>query len=155
MKKYYAIPIAFWIGLSIFVVVTSYKLGLGGFRKPGPGFLPFLLGFLLFFVSSYALIRYMIKRKIGVEAVKKVQEGKSFGKLSLVLMSLFAYALFLETLGYLIATCLILILLFRSMGSRKWTFVLASSVIISLVTYFGFSFFGIKFPMGILQGILR
>lgn len=56
MKKYHIIPIIFWIGFSLFVMVLSYKLGLEGFHNPGPGLMPFLMGALLLIISLYVLI---------------------------------------------------------------------------------------------------
>jgi len=91
----------------------------------------------MLFSSSWALVRSIIKKRTDIEVSKKAQNEEHFGKLSLILISLFAYALFFEKLGYLITTSLILIVLFWSTGCRRWTFVFASSVLIALLTYFG------------------
>ena len=151
MKKYQTIVIAFWIGLSLFATVLSYKLGLGRLQSPGPGLMPFILGILLLIVSLYLLIVSFPKRTAKQEASKEKSDRTDFVKLGFVLLSLLVYALLLETLGYLIGTFLLLIVLFRSAGSNRWRSVIIASALTSLLTYFVFNSFGLRFPMGILQ----
>lgn len=150
MKKYRIIVIIFWIGMALFVTIFSYKLGLGSFHNPGPGLMPFLLGLLLLIISFPLLVQSLLKKSRKDEVVNNGQRQKNFGKIGLVLVSLLAYAILLETLGYLIVTTLFFILLFRSMGNR-WTTVWVASVLTVLLTYFVFTFFGVKFPAGILR----
>ncbi len=150
MKKYHMIVIIFWIGLSLFVTVFSYKLGLGSLHNPGPGLMPFLLGLLLLIISFPLLVQSLLKKSREDEVVNKGQRQKYFRKIGFVLVSLFTYAFLLETLGYLIVTTLFFILLFRGMGNR-WTTVCVASVLTVLLTYFVFTFFGVKFPAGILR----
>jgi hypothetical protein len=70
-------------------------------------------------------------------------------KISLVSLSLFAYALLLKTLGFLFLTSLLLLFLFRIAGSQKWRVVVFASVITILITYFVFTSLGLRFPKGI------
>jgi putative tricarboxylic transport membrane protein len=149
-SKYGIIPIFFWIGLGFFVMFFSYKLGLGGLHNPGPGLMPFLLGCFLFLLSLCFLVTFLYK-KMGWERVVKEEQGQiNFGRLGLVLASLFVYPLLFETLGFLITTLLILIILFRGMNNR-WYAVLIASVLTVLVSYFLFTYLGIRFPKGILK----
>ena len=151
MEKYHIFPIIFWIGVSLFIVVLSYKLGLGGLHNPGPGLWPFILGILLLIISLYLLLRHLFRMGAKGETVKEEQGQISFWRISLVLVLLFAYSLLLEKLGYLIATFMLLSILSKSMGSKKWTSVLIGSVLTVLVTYFVFTSLGLRFPKGILQ----
>lgn len=150
MKKYHMIVNLFWIGMAFFVTIFSYKLRLGSFHNPGPGLMPFIIGIFLLIISFYLLIRSLFERRIEDKTVYKAQGKKDFRKIGLVLVSLFTYAFLLETLGYLIVTLLFFILLFRSMGNR-WRTVWVASVLTVLLTYFVFTFFGVKFPAGILR----
>ena len=150
-NKYGIIPILFWTGLGLFVMFFSYKLGLGGLRNPGPGLMPFLLGFFLFLVSLYFLVTFLYK-KVGRDGVVKEKQSQiNYVRLCLVLASLFAYSLIFETLGFLITTLLILIILFRTTNNR-WYAVLIASVLTAFVSYFLFTYLGIRFPKGILKG---
>ena len=148
MERNRILPILFWIGFGLLVMSLSYKLGLGGFHNPGPGFMPFLVGLLLFAISFYPLLKFLCKTG-GETNVEEKRSQANFKKIALVVGSLFAYALLLENLGYLITTSLLLFLLFSSMGSKKWWSTLMASVFTALVTYFGFTFLGVLFPAGI------
>ena len=152
MKRSDIIPTLFWLGLSIFVMVLSYKYGLGNFRTPGPGLMPFLVGFLLFIICFYLLLRLPFRMYGRVKAAKEEQSQISYRKIVLILASLYAYALVFESLGYLIGTFILLTILFRSAGSKRWSVILISSGVTVLATYFAFTYLGLRFPPGILKG---
>jgi len=151
VKKYEIIPTIFWIGLSLFVMFISNRLGLGKFRDPGPGLMPFLVGLLLFLVSLYHLISSILKVGGRDQTVKEAGSQSNLWKISLLSGCLFAYELLLGKLGYLIATFLLLSILFRVTGSKKWIATLIFSALTTLATYFVFNFLGLRFPMGILN----
>jgi len=136
MKKKDLIPAFFWMGLSIAVVFSSYRLQVGTLRNPGPGLMPFLLGILLFLCSIPVLVRALliIKRDTQQEE-ERIWSGVDFKKLILVLFSLVCYALILERIGFAIATFLLLVVLFKVIGSRRWPFALMTSVIVVLLSY--------------------
>ena len=152
MKKYYFILNIFWIGLSLFVMLFSYKYGLGEVRNPGPGFLPFLLGFLLLLFSTYSFLGSLIRRGIKDEENEAKRGQIHYRRILSVLVSMVGYVILLEPLGYLVDTFLLLIILFVSAGSRKWGLVLIASALTVMATYFLFLYLGLRFPMGILKG---
>lgn len=151
MKRYDIILFIFWFGISLFVMVLSYRLGLGKFHAPGPGLVPFLIGVLLLVISFYLILRSFLKIGHRDKTVKEKQSHVNIMKIGIVVVSLFAYALFLETLGFLITTFLLLIILFKAAGSKRLSFVLIGSILTVLVTYFVFNSLGLRFPMGILR----
>jgi putative tricarboxylic transport membrane protein len=142
----------FWVGVGLFVMVLSYQLGLGGLHNPGPGLMPFLLGFLLIFVSICLLLTFLFKRAVRAVALKEDQGQVNYVRLCLVLASLFAYSLLLEPIGFLITTLLTLVILFWSMSNR-WVTVLLASILTAFISYFLFSYLGIRFPQGIIKGL--
>jgi putative tricarboxylic transport membrane protein len=151
MKKYEIIPVIFWTGLSIFMMVLSIRLGLGKFHTPGPGLMPFILGILLLIACFYLSIAAFFKLG-GKKEISKEKPGRiDFVKIGLVLFSLFVYALLLEKVGYLITTFLLLIILFRTAGFKRWGSVLIASALAVFLTYFVFTSFGLRFPEGILK----
>jgi len=139
------------MGLSVFAMVHSLSLGLKGITGPGPGLMPFLVGLLLFLTSIYLLVTSFLKRQEGDTLREERQSNVSLGKLTLVVASLLAYAVFMERLGFLITTTLLLITLLKGMGSKKWSSVVLASVSISLITYFAFTYLRLRLPMGILR----
>jgi putative tricarboxylic transport membrane protein len=154
MKKSNNIILIFWVGLSLFTIFFSYKYGLGGFHNPGPGLMPFLLGVLLLIVSLYLLTKSLFKVGGQEKVDKVVEEGQgriNYGKIGFVLASLFFYGLFLEKLGYLIVTFLTMVLLFWGVGIKRWPSLLFASGLTVLITYFLFTYLGVRFPAGILK----
>lgn len=123
----------------------SYKLDLGEFHNPGPGLMPFLASLLLLIVSVYLLFKSILRIESRGKALDE-QDQVNFRKVWPILGLLFAYAVFLEKVGYLISTFILLSILFKSAGSKRWSFVLIGSALVNLVTYFVFTFLGIRFP---------
>jgi hypothetical protein len=150
MKRYEMIAVAFWMGLAFFSMILSCQLGLGKFNDPGAGLMPFLISLLLFLVSAFLLITFFGKKSQKFEKAREEQGRPNLWRVGLVGASLFAYALLFERLGYITATLLLLILLFKSLGF-KWRFVLINSLLSVMITYFLFTYLGIRFPMGILK----
>jgi hypothetical protein len=147
-EKYDILPGLFWIGLSIFAMIGSFKLQLGDFRDPGAGLMPFLIGALLFLVSIPVVLKSIFRlRNLASERI----ESSSVNLLKVVLVSgsLFAYCFLLGKLGYLITTTLLLVFLFKATSSKKWGFVISSAIITAVVTYYGFTFLGLRFPRGL------
>jgi hypothetical protein len=129
----------------------SNKYGLGAFHNPGPGLMPFVLGLLLLVISFYLLMSSLLKRSRGDETRKEGQSRINFRKVILVLASMFFYGLFLERLGYLIVSSLTMILLFWGVGLKRLRSILFASGLTVLVTYFLFTYLGVRFPAGVLK----
>ena len=131
-------------------MIFSYHLGLGRLNNPDSGLMSFLLGLILVLLSLYSLI-ISLRNKAGDEGPPK--EGGSqanYRKIGLVLVALFTYSFILEKLGFVMTTWIFLFLLFRGMGNR-WITTLIASTFTVLATYFGFTFFGVRFPPGIFR----
>ncbi len=149
-KRYGIIPYLFWVGLSIFAMVGSYKLELGRFNDPGAGLVPFLLGALLFILSGPRIIKLLWKRPVVTGIVEKEPSSRiNLFKIASVSASLFAYCILLKRLGYLVDTTLLLVFLFKTASSKKWPLVVAISMLTAVVSYFGFTLLGLRFPRGI------
>ena len=135
---------------SIIVCREAYKLSLGPPGRPGPGLVPFLLGAILFFLSSL----YFFKT---LRALRKEQEiylwrGLRWGKVLLVLAILFSYALFLGKGGFLFCTFLLLMSLFQWVDRQRWYWVYSGSLVITLLCYAVFKIWlKIQLPVGFLR----
>ena len=133
-------------------MILSYRLGLGGLRNPGPGLMPFLLGFFLCVIAGYFALTFL-SRKQTREDTADTEKGRiKVWRLCLVLASLFAYALLLEPLGFLITTFLVLVILFGTLDNR-WSTILIASLLTALIAYLLFRYLGVQFPRGILKGL--
>ncbi len=151
MKRYSFVVLSFWIALSLFILFFSYRLELGGFRSPGPGLMPFLIGILLLMTALFSLVRSLLRGYNGPRHLPEKERQIPFRKISLVVASLLAYSFLLERLGYLLTAILVLTLLFRNVGSNRWSFSLAISIVTALMTYLFFTYLGVIFPGGILS----
>jgi hypothetical protein len=154
--KYEIILHLSWFALSVVVVFLSYKLGLGKVSNPKQGFVPFFEGLILMILLLILISRGLIiiyGRSSSYAAIKDEQTQISLSNIFIVLVSLFGYALFLETLGFAIVTFLFLFVLFWKLGSKMVSALVISFVTV-LIAYLIFSPLGVRFPEGILGRIL-
>jgi hypothetical protein len=136
MKKIDLIPAIFWMGLGIAVAVSSYRLHLGTLANPGPGLAPFFLGIILSLCSLPILVRsFLVILRNQKQKDEPIWSGIQFKKLIIVVASLLGYWIFLEKIGFVLTTFLLLLILFKTMGSQRWRSVLVASILTVLVVY--------------------
>jgi putative tricarboxylic transport membrane protein len=144
----------FWLVLSFFLIIFSYREGLGRMAKPGPGLAPFLMGVLLLlfsFLNAYfEIVARRSAKSAGSDKPSGEQGGTNLKKIGMVFISLFLYALLLDILGFIICTFLLLFVMFCGLGVKKLSAGLTSAIS-SLVCYFLFTYLGMRFPPGILR----
>jgi len=128
--------------------VASLRLGLGVPTEPGPGFLPFGTGVLLFSTSIVGLL----KSRKG----RQTQKGGAFGVtvkrgIMGVALALVGYAFALPRLGYLLSTFLLMVFLFSLVEHRKWVGILLKATIVTMATYLIFEkWLSCQLPQGVL-----
>ncbi|HEU4345885.1 MAG TPA: tripartite tricarboxylate transporter TctB family protein [Candidatus Binatia bacterium] len=135
----------FWLAIAIFASLEGFtNLKLGTLRSPGPGFFPFWGGILLGLFSLVLLARSLRSR-----------EEPGFGDiqwraLHVVLGTVLAYLLLLETLGFVTVTFVFLLLLF-CFGKTGWIKSGAWSAIATVLIYALFRFWlQVQLPRGLL-----
>jgi putative tricarboxylic transport membrane protein len=138
------------MGIGISLAFSAYRLRLGELRSPGPGLMPFLWGISLFACSLPILIRALWRKY--EQRHENVWSGVAFKRLIVVVVSLLSYTLILEKIGFAVSTFLLLLLLFKAIGSRKWSFSLIASVLTVAVSYFVFVILlKVELPLGLLE----
>ncbi len=156
MKKGELYAVVFWIAFGLFISIYAYvRLGIGKLNTPGPGLFPFSLGLLFSLLAIPALMRIVRQREQHDKSEEKEPErGKTvYGKVILVIVTLFAYAILLEPLGFILTTFFVMILLFRNAGFKRWVIAIAYSGVVVLITFFLFTYLGVRFPPGILRSL--
>ncbi len=138
MKRTYLISDLIWIGFAALVCWGGLKLGFGSFHQPQAGFMPFLSGMILGLLALVDLISGVINHWKGEKADREIWGNIHWGKLFLTLALLFIYTVFFNTLGFIIATILLLFFLYRVMEPRPWWVVVTASVITTGLFYLGF-----------------
>jgi putative tricarboxylic transport membrane protein len=150
MRKHDLIMALIWMGLGITLAVSAYRLGLGELRSPGPGLMPFLFGISLSACSLPIFIRAL--RVTYEQKHENLWSGVAFKRLIVVVASLLSYTLILEKVGFAVSTFFLLFLLFKAIGSRKWSFSLIVSVLTVAVSYFVFVILlKVELPLGLLE----
>ena len=139
----------FWVAISIFVCWVSIPIGIGTFKSPGPGFLPFSAGVVLGTLSVALVITSILQGK-EEGRILSLWRGVKWHKVILVLTSLFIYTLLLPILGYLITTSGLLILLFGIKRKQRLWIQVLSALITAWVSYLIFYvWLEVQLPKGI------
>jgi putative tricarboxylic transport membrane protein len=130
------------------VAFGGTKLGLGTVSMPGPGFFPLLSGVTLAVFSVIVLW--------ATRPRKENDEGRSgwgnirWRNILIVLTALTLYANFLEVVGFVVGTFLVLMVLFRAFESERWHMTVLKSVLTSGVVYAVFEkIFQLNLPQGL------
>ena len=149
MKLYDQTSSLFWLLVSVAVFLESIRLGVGTLHNPGRGFLTLgasgILGILALILFIQASLR---KPEAGREPLFA---GKMWKRIVFVLTVLWLYAWVMPTVGYLISTFILMLLLFWVLEKKKLGWVFASSVLSTLLTYVVFSkWLNCQFPDGLL-----
>jgi len=138
LKRTYLISDLVWIGFAAIVCWGGLKLGFGTFHQPLAGFMPFLSGLILGLLALVDLVSGAITHWKGEKADNEIWANIHWGKLLLTLALLFIYTAFFNTLGFIIATILLLLFLYRVMEPRPWWMVVIASVVTTGLFYLGF-----------------
>ncbi len=140
----------FWLLLGIFATIYSCTLGLGSIHNPGSGLTPFLFGLLL---SGFSAVNLLSHLRTHRDNEKPAGEGalplRSW-KLLIMILSLLAFGVFLEDVGYLITTFVVMAVLFK-IADTKWIASVLWSLGVTCITYLLFTHLGVVFPAGIMS----
>lgn len=149
MKKYDQIASIGWLFFALYICVESLRMPLGYWRDPGPGFLPLGAGICLGILSAVA--HFQARRRNQKEDRGSWYSKKKVKSLALILAVLFGYAIFLEPLGFLLTTFLLLLLLFRFVDPQPWKVAIGGSALASSLSYAIFELWlKTQLPRGIL-----
>lgn len=143
----------FWLAFAVFVIIESYRLGLGTLHQPGPGFLFFWAAIILGILSLVIYIRAWGSKKSVESEIHNL--GKlNIGKVILVLPSLFLYALLMKKLGFIPMTLLLFIFLLRIVERKGWFFTIFTSVVVTFLAYLLFeTWLQSQLPKGFLESL--
>ncbi len=115
MERVYGI-VVFCLALAI--LWDGRKLIFGTFRSPGSGMFPDLIAGLMLFLS---LLLILFPKKLGGGSAGPSFSKGPMGRLLLVFAALFLYAILLESLGFVIVSFFLTILLFAVFGFQSYT----------------------------------
>ena len=145
------ISAVFWLCFAVLVSIESYRLGLGTLHKPGPGFLFFWTSIFLGIMSLIVLIRAWVAKKTE-ESKESIFGKQNTRKIIFVLISLFLYAIFMETMGFIPVTLLLFIFLLGIIEKKRWFFTAFVSIVVTACAYLIFeTWLKSQLPKGFLE----
>jgi len=149
MRSYDQGSALFWLLISIAVLARSLHYGTGALRNPGMGFMAFGASAILAILSIGVFLSASFAKDSNTE--EALFSGILWKRVLLVVIILFLYASLMPTVGYLISTLLLMVLLFVSIGKREVWQIALISFLTAAVTYYVFSIvLNCQFPSGIL-----
>ncbi len=138
MKKTYVVNDIVWIGFAALVCWGGLKLGFGSFHQPHAGFMPFLSALVLGVLALIDLTSGVMKGWREERKDDEIWADIHWGKLLSTLGLLLLYTIFFSSVGFVITTILLLIILYRIMEPRPWWIVFTASLVTTGLFYLGF-----------------
>jgi len=132
--------------LGFAILWQGSSLTVGSFRNPGSGLFPALIAAIMILLSLL-LILFPQRKERDVPQVS----ARTFLRISAVFAGLLLYALFLETLGFLIVSFVLTTFLFIAFGSQKVWLAIVKAIVFTGLAYLLFEvLLKSNLPKGIL-----
>ena len=130
----------------VVVILEAIRLRIGTPISPQPGFFPFLAGFMILGLAFILMVLAWQGRGQRSEDLGEVRRP------ALLVVGIGVYVLFLDPLGYVVATIPIAALVLWILGVRSWRVIIFFGAGLSIGTYLLFAvFLGIELPPGLLR----
>jgi hypothetical protein len=123
----------FWIILAAATIALASRFPFGDFREPGPGLFPILISLIILGLGLILFFRSLFRAEKEVKVT--VRSLGAVSRVILVLLLLLAYAVFLEKLGFLTVSFLLIFLLLWIVYPQRWWIRLAAALGGSLGCY--------------------
>jgi len=124
----------------ILIAVAGWRLGLGTSRLPGPGFFPLLIACTMSGLGIWLILRPESK------GTPVPAESSRWSAFAIALISIFAYVMVLNWIGYLASTFALLAVQLRWVEKRRWSTSLLTAGIAAMVSLIVFRVF-LKVPL--------
>ncbi len=123
-----------WVFIGLTICLASLQYKLGTLSSPGSGFLPFLSGSVIGFLSIVGFIHATIRKNRG-EVWDSFLKAVRWEKALIIIISLFAYGLLLGPIGFFLCTLLFIGFLLRVIVPQRWLLVIGGSLLITVASY--------------------
>lgn len=140
---------SFWLLLSFYLCIESYRLGLSTANRPGPGFFPFIAAVGIGLIAAFRLVN-TIRRSSPDENTELGIAGEA--RLVLyVIAGMTAYAFLLDVLGFLFCTFLLVAFYLKVIAARRWRVTLIFAAAVALTSHL---FFDVLLKSELPRGLL-
>lgn len=100
--------------LALFIIAESFQMGFGSMRKPGSGLFTIFCGGLLLVLNGLKLIK---GSGSAIRSIFNAGEGTNF---LIIVLPFFGWILFIDPLGYVLATFLSTLVLAKILKLEGW-----------------------------------
>jgi hypothetical protein len=139
----------FWFMVGLLICEESWRINLGQFHNPGPGFLPFGAGLILAGGALAVLVK-ALRSGPGQDRAFWA-DRRRWPKVCLTLGCIIFYGVLLESLGFLLTTFLSMGFLFRVIEPQRWKTVLIGAFFSAIGAYLIFqTWLQVELPKGFL-----
>jgi putative tricarboxylic transport membrane protein len=141
------------VGIGILISIFSYRLGLGGWHEPGPGFLPFFSGLIFSLLGGVVFLEALLKREPEPASPKGKKELPLFRnwKVVITLGMLFTYAFLIDLIGFTLDTFFFFtVLLWVVAGLKSWKALSFAAIFTSAIYLIFQVWLHVEMPSGFL-----
>lgn len=139
-----------WMFIGVVVILQSRKLDYMAEYGPGPGFLPFWLGVGTFIIGLLLLFNATILSN-KTEVIKLPTQNAAY-RLLIVISAIFAFALLVEKIGFLICIGLLFFFILFFVERKGWKFSLMMTFASPIVIWVIFDLaLDLRLPRGLLD----
>ena len=139
----------FWLLLSLYLGIESYRLGLSTGNRPGPGFFPFGAAAAVGLIAGSRLVRNFRGGSSG-DAFESAGAGESYLVLA-VLAGMAAYVFLLDLLGFLLCTFLLVAFYLKVVAAQTWRASVIFPAAVALASHLFFdALLNAHLPRGVL-----
>jgi putative tricarboxylic transport membrane protein len=138
MTKRDRVVIYCFLVFSFLVCEESWRLGLGSFNQPGPGFVPFGAATI---IITMAIIQLVIGRGKRIPDPDKLFKKDRISKVCTIVAICFGYGLFLEALGFVLSTGLFVFVSLDTIERKGWKKTLGISALTAFGAWLLFDYF--------------
>ncbi len=140
IRRFRIIEGLFWWVLGTAICFLAWRVHLGTFMQPGPGLVAFVTGLFLFIVGVIMILSQILSRGPGDDSfdLNLTFQNISWGLLGYTMVLLLGYAIFLNILGYVLTTFLLMWGLLYDRKKRNWALSSLTSLIITGGSYLVF-----------------
>lgn len=147
MRGEQVISVTFAI-LGVAMSFGGINLGLGTAELPGPGFFPLIAGLSL---TTFAVISlYSSFREKNEAGIAEDWKNIRWKSILLTFVTLTLYSNILDSIGFIVSTLFMLVLLFRLYEQEKWIITILKCLFTTIIVYVVFDkIFQLNLPKGI------
>ena len=140
---------SFWLLLSFYLSVESYRLGLSTANRPGPGFFPFIATLGIGLIAAFRLVNSI--RKSSPDENSELGLAGEARLVAYVIAGMMAYAFALNLLGFLLCTFLLVAFYLKVIAARGWLVTLSFAAAVALASHV---FFDVLLKADLPRGLL-